>query len=119
MKNLKVVVRYCVGLMIISYYFCKNRNNIENTYIHHYKAFRNNHNSQYKKRIFYGNTNRKGPKEIQVPKARIVFVANILNSTKNTFVMNLGKWMLATHNNMKVYIPPTQKSLLTSDIFDP
>jgi len=32
--------------------------------------------------------------------------------------MNLGKWMLATHNNMKVYIPPTQKSLLTSDISD-
>lgn len=53
----------------------------------------------------FRNSNRKGPKKIWVPKEKIIYVSDVLNSKVETPVMVPGLWMLTTHDGKKVYIP--------------
>ena len=46
--------------------------------------------------------NTKGPKKIWVPKKKIVYVANALDSRKQIHVMVSGQWLLMTHDKRKV-----------------
>jgi len=50
-------------------------------------------------------TNTKGPKKIWVPKKRIFLVTNILDGRKQTPIMVPRKWLVATHDKKKVYVP--------------
>ena len=52
-------------------------------------------------------TNRKGPKDIWVPKNKIIPLVDILNKSNTTPVMVIGQWMLTIHDKQKVYIPRT------------
>ena len=53
-----------------------------------------------------GKTNKKGPRK-WVPKDRIIYLADILNSSIETPIMVSGQWMLATHDGRKAYVPRT------------
>lgn len=45
----------------------------------------------------YGKTNSIGPKKMWVPKDKIIYVADTLNSIDEISIMVLGNWMLSTH----------------------
>jgi len=47
----------------------------------------------------------KGPKKIWVPKSKIILVANLLDSRKETPAMVPGQWLLTTDDKKKFYIP--------------
>ena len=49
-------------------------------------------------------TNKRGPRK-WVPKNKIVFLADILNSSSETPVIVPGQWMLVTHKGRKAYVP--------------
>src|ERR1044072_6280902 len=49
-------------------------------------------------------TNKRGPRK-WVPKNKIIFLADILNSSIETPIMEPGQWMLATHEGRKAYVP--------------
>ena len=53
--------------------------------------------------------NIKGPKTVWVPKEKIIPLADILNPTKKTQILELGKWMLTIHKGKKVYIPRIER----------
>ena len=46
-------------------------------------------------------TNKKGSKKIWVPKNKIIFVANVINSRKDIVIIVLGQWLLTTHEKRK------------------
>src|SRR5580765_6156302 len=50
------------------------------------------------------NTNKRGPRK-WVPKNKIVYLADILDSSTETPVMVPGQWMLTTHDWRKAYVP--------------
>ena len=49
-------------------------------------------------------TNKRGPRK-WVPENKIIFLADILNSSSETPVMIPGQWMLVTHDGRKAYVP--------------
>src|ERR1044072_6158701 len=51
-----------------------------------------------------GKTNKKGPRK-WVPKDKIIYLADILNSSIETPIMVSGQWMLTTHDRRKAYVP--------------
>ena len=51
------------------------------------------------------NSNQKGPRKIWVPKEKIIYVADVLNSEVETPIMVPGLWMLTTYDGKKVYVP--------------
>ena len=51
-----------------------------------------------------GGTNKKGPRK-WVPKDKIIYVADILDSSNETPIMVSGQWMLASHDGRKAYVP--------------
>src|ERR1044072_9073610 len=51
-----------------------------------------------------GKTNKRGPRK-WVPKDKIIYLADILNSSIKTPVMVPGQWMLTTHDGRKAYVP--------------
>ena len=53
----------------------------------------------------FGNSNKQGPKNIWVPKDKIVYVADILNSKTETPILVPGLWVLLTHDGKKEYVP--------------
>lgn len=53
----------------------------------------------------YGITNLKGPKNIWVPKDKIIYVVDILRSTIKMSIMVPGLWLLTTHDGKKAYVP--------------
>ena len=53
-----------------------------------------------------GKTNKRGPRK-WVPKDKIVYLADILNSSIETPILVSGQWMLATHDGRKAYVPRT------------
>ena len=50
-------------------------------------------------------SNQKGPRRIWVPKEKIIYVADILNSQTETPIMVPGLWPLASHDGKEVYVP--------------
>ena len=60
-------------------------------------------NQKFKQNLKYSNP--RGPKKIWVPKDKIIFVADVLNSSIETPVMVPGLWVLMTHDEKKVYVP--------------
>jgi len=50
-------------------------------------------------------TSNKRPKKIWVPKQKIIYVVNMLDSRKETLIMVPGQWLLMTHDMRKVYVP--------------
>ena len=71
------------------------------------KQFKFGHSHDIKYTSHSGNSyaNPKGPKKIWVPKNKIIFVADVLNSSIETPVMVPGLWVLTTHDGKKVYVP--------------
>ena len=53
-------------------------------------------------------TNKRGLKQIWVPKDKIVFVANILNNRVTTPIIVPGQWILTSHYGRKTYVPRTE-----------
>ena len=53
-------------------------------------------------------TNKSGPKQIWVPKDKIIFVADILHSKVKTPIMVPGQWLLTSHYGRKAYVPRTK-----------
>ena len=53
----------------------------------------------------FRNSNQKEPKKKWVPKEKIIYVADVLNSSVETPVMVPGLWMLTTYDGKKVYVP--------------
>jgi len=51
----------------------------------------------------------KRPKTIWVPKEKILPLSYILNPSKSTQILELGKWMLMIHKGKKFYIPRIEK----------
>src|ERR1044072_758035 len=51
-----------------------------------------------------GKTNKRGPRK-WVPKDKIIYLADILNSSIKAPVMVHGQWMLTTHDGRKAYVP--------------
>src|ERR1044072_4954416 len=49
-------------------------------------------------------TNKKGPRR-WVPKNKIVYLADLLDSTKETPIMVPGQWVLTTHDGRKAFVP--------------
>lgn len=50
-------------------------------------------------------TNLRGPKQIWVPKDKIVYVADILSNKVETPRIAYGKWMMSSLKGKKVYVP--------------
>jgi hypothetical protein len=49
-------------------------------------------------------TNKKGPRR-WVPKNKIVYLADLLDGTKETPIMVPGQWVLTTHDGRKAFVP--------------
>ena len=67
--------------------------------------FGHSHDIKYTSHSRNSYANPKGPKKIWVPKDKIIFVADVLNSSIETPVMVPGLWVLTTHDGKKVYVP--------------
>lgn len=55
--------------------------------------------------VNYRRTNPKGPKKMLVPKDKIIYVADVLNSQVKTPVLVPVLWVLTTHDGKKFYVP--------------
>ena len=53
----------------------------------------------------FGNSSKQGPKNVSVPKDKIVYVADVFNSKIETPIFVPGLWMLTTHDGKKAYVP--------------
>ena len=53
-----------------------------------------------------GKTNKRGPRK-WVPKDKIIYLTDILNSSIETPILVSGQWMLATHDGRKAYVQRT------------
>ena len=70
-----------------------------------YTTYSKNFHTKPKLKQNFGNSNQKGPKKIWVPKDKIMYVADVLNSKVKTPIMVPGQWLLTTHDGKKAYVP--------------
>ena len=91
--------------MFITYKPLHKKFSFGNTHDIKYTSHSENFYANPKFKQNFRNSNQKGPKKIWVPKEKIIYVADVLNSSVETPVMVPGLWMLTTHDGKKVYIP--------------
>ena len=91
--------------MVISYKPLHKQFNFGHTHDIKYTSHSENSYAKSKFNLNYRNSNQKGPKKKWVPKEKIIYVADVLNSSVETPVMVPGLWMLASYDGKKVYVP--------------
>jgi hypothetical protein len=94
-----------VDEMIITYKPLHKQFEFGHTHDIKYTSSSGNFRAKPKFKQNFRNTNKKGPKKIWVPKEKIMYVADVLNSEVETPIMVPGLWMLATYDGKKVYVP--------------
>ena len=91
--------------MVITYKPLHKQFSFGHTHDIKYTSHSENSYAKLKFNLNFRNSNQKIPKKKWVPKEKIIYVADVLNSSVETPVMVPGLWMLTTHDGKKVYVP--------------